>query len=566
LDKDGNFTYVNEAMAMILGYSKEEMIGMGINQILHKEHLVTFGSRRDELIKKGKLTFEAIFVTKDGIGIYGENNVIAVYDDDGRFAGARCIFRDITDRKKAEKALKESEEKFRTFMESASDLMFIGDKDGNVTYVNDSMARALGYSKEEMIGMDFTKIVSKGDFEKFAKRKRKLITEGENTFEPTWITSDGKEVNGENKIVTVYDDGGMKLTFEDIWITKDGREVNGENKLVAVYDDDGKFAGVRATFRDITERKQAEKALQKTLHDLGERVKEVNCLYGISKLAEKQDISFGEVIQGIVNLIPSGLEYPESKCARIILEDQEYKTQNLRETIWKEARNIMVDGKKVGSLAVFSLKEKLEKDDEPFLMEEKILINVIAEQSGRIIEHNRAIEKIKTLSITDALTGSYNRLYLNEYLSKEVKKAMRYKHPLSIVMSDIDDFKIINDTYGHQVGDQVLKGFVQYIKESIREGSDWVARYGGEEFLIVLPDTEFKATTTMIERLRRGLPQKISEIIGKEKHITASFGITGLRPTPSYEGISAEVMINQADKYLYQSKREGKNKVIAGQL
>ena len=113
LDKDGNFTYVNEAMAMILGYSKEEMIGMGITQILHKEHSVKFGSRREELIKKGKLTFEAIFVTKDGIGIYGESNVIAVYDDDGKFAGARCIFRDITERKQAGKELKHSMENLR---------------------------------------------------------------------------------------------------------------------------------------------------------------------------------------------------------------------------------------------------------------------------------------------------------------------------------------------------------------------------------------------------------------------------------------------------------------------
>ena len=105
LNKDGNFTYVNKEMANTLGYTKEEMIGMHITQILHKEHSVKFASRKEELIEKGKLTFEAIWVTKDGIEIHGEIKIVPTYDSDGRQAGSRGVFRDITERKKMEQEL-----------------------------------------------------------------------------------------------------------------------------------------------------------------------------------------------------------------------------------------------------------------------------------------------------------------------------------------------------------------------------------------------------------------------------------------------------------------------------
>jgi diguanylate cyclase (GGDEF)-like protein len=318
--------------------------------------------------------------------------------------------------------------------------------------------------------------------------------------------------------------------------------------------------------KEINERKKVEEKLQKILYDCDERVKKLNCLYGISNFAAKQDFSLEQLLQGTVELIPHSWQYPEITCARIILESQEVRTKTFRETVWKQSSNIVLHGKQIGTVEVFYLEERPEKDEGPFMKEERSLINDIAERLAKIIEHNQDIEKIKPLSTTSSLTDSYNRLYLHAYLSKEIKRARRYGHSLSIVMCNIDNFKIINDTYGHQVGDHVLKRFGQYIKGTIREELDWVSQCGDEEFLIVLPETEVKGASTMIERLRRDLPQKISEMQGKEIHITASFGITGFGPTTPDERISAEVMINQADKYLYQSKQEGKNKVKAGQL
>ena len=148
-------------------------------------------------------------------------------------------------------------------------------------------------------------------------------------------------------------------------------------------------------FMDITERKKTEKELQKRTQDLGERVKELDCLYGISDLVEKPDISLEEILKGVVNLISRAWQYPEITCARIILNGQDFKTENFRETIWKQTSDIVVHGKQVGTLEVCYLEERPESDEGPFLKEERNLINEIAERLGRIVEHKEAEETIK---------------------------------------------------------------------------------------------------------------------------------------------------------------------------
>jgi two-component system, cell cycle response regulator len=131
---------------------------------------------------------------------------------------------------------------------------------------------------------------------------------------------------------------------------------------------------------------------------------------------------------------------------------------------------------------------------------------------------------------------------------------------------DIDHFKEVNDTYGHQAGDQVLKVFIETIGQSIRSGVDWIARYGGEEFIVVLPETEFEKAQLLAERLRTKVSEHIIVFREKEIRITASFGVTGL---PSFQGvadslkeISHEDIIGIADKCLYAAKKGGRNRVM----
>ena len=154
------------------------------------------------------------------------------------------------------------------------------------------------------------------------------------------------------------------------------------------------LAGMRRRIAELeateTERRGVEELLWKLTHDLGERVKELTCLYGISHLVEKPDISLEEIVQGAVDLFPPAWQHPEIACARVILEDQEFKTENFGETTWKQASDIVVHGERAGTIEVCYLEERPESHEGPFLKEEKSLLDAIAERLGRIIERNRA--------------------------------------------------------------------------------------------------------------------------------------------------------------------------------
>ncbi|MGD2029442.1 MAG: diguanylate cyclase [Desulfobacterales bacterium] len=186
----------------------------------------------------------------------------------------------------------------------------------------------------------------------------------------------------------------------------------------------------------------------------------------------------------------------------------------------------------------------------------------------RILELERSLkeanENIRILSITDPLTKCYNRGYITESLPKEIHRAIRYKRPLSLVLCDIDHFKKVNDTYGHQSGDHVLIEFVNSIKQSIRQDLDWIARYGGEEFLIVLPETGPEGAYILAERLRNSISKRKFIFQENAFNITCSFGISGFNSATSDQNISSESLINAADKYLYLCKLEGRNRVKAG--
>jgi len=142
--------------------------------------------------------------------------------------------------------------------------------------------------------------------------------------------------------------------------------------------------------REVSERKKAEKALQKSMSKLDERVKELNCLFEISHLIEKRKLTFNEILQGIVELIPPAWQYPEITCAKINLRGEEVKTGNYKETIWQQTCDIIVHGIQSGNLVVGYLAERPECDEGPFLQEEKALLDAIAERVGRIIERQWA--------------------------------------------------------------------------------------------------------------------------------------------------------------------------------
>ena len=165
----------------------------------------------------------------------------------------------------------------------------------------------------------------------------------------------------------------------------------------------------------------------------------------------------------------------------------------------------------------------------------------------------------KLLSITDPLTGAFNRRHLMEQLPREVERCRRYAYPLSLVMCDIAHFKMVNDVYGHAVGDDVLEQFVARIQKSIRSSSDWIARYGGEEFLIVLPETTHAGGVHVADKIRQFIARTCFESNNESLKITASFGVASTTCYGPDLDTRVESLIAAADGCLYQSKQNGRN-------
>lgn len=169
------------------------------------------------------------------------------------------------------------------------------------------------------------------------------------------------------------------------------------------------------------------------------------------------------------------------------------------------------------------------------------------------------LEELKTLSVTDGLTGLFNRRYFDERLSEELHRGIRYKSTFSLAMIDIDDFKLFNDTEGHVAGDEVLKAIRHISRESLRS-IDVIARYGGEEFTVIMPETEKEEAFLVAERTRKNIQELLSGRWEKFplKDLTVSIGISSF---PS-DGKVASTLIRHADKALYQAKVSGKNRTV----
>jgi two-component system, cell cycle response regulator len=180
----------------------------------------------------------------------------------------------------------------------------------------------------------------------------------------------------------------------------------------------------------------------------------------------------------------------------------------------------------------------------------------------RLIDAERslrdALAQVQRLSITDSLTGVYNRRYLNDQLPREIERAHRYGRALTIIMADLDGFKQLNDTHGHAVGDEVLKSFASRVQSLIRASADWVARYGGEEFVVVLPETTLEYGTAVAEKIRQQCNVLPLSTASGPHRVTASFGVAAT-PSGLMTPITAEEMLRDADAALYTSKHAGRN-------
>jgi diguanylate cyclase (GGDEF)-like protein len=194
-----------------------------------------------------------------------------------------------------------------------------------------------------------------------------------------------------------------------------------------------------------------------------------------------------------------------------------------------------------------------ESDNRLRALEDRFLI--LQRENLDLVMKNRILSEI---SHKDALTGLYNRFYVMEKIDSEMNRALRHGYPISVLMLDLDHFKRINDSYGHPVGDEVLKIVGQVLRDSCRV-YDVAGRYGGEEFCIVLPETQVGNTTQVAERIRTRLATTPLSVGSTSIVVTASIGVAGMDST---EGVlSASTLVERADRALYSAKHLGRNRV-----
>ena len=193
----------------------------------------------------------------------------------------------------------------------------------------------------------------------------------------------------------------------------------------------------------------------------------------------------------------------------------------------------------------------------PVRLEELLLrLRRVLKERQLSSERTRMMQKLQKLATTDGLTKLYNSRSFYSQLELEVDRYNRYKHPLSLLLLDIDNFKDFNDNFGHLEGDKVLVRFSQIIKSCLRT-NDSAYRYGGEEFTVILPETNGDEAKTVAQRIRSSLEtEKFKPIPDKNAKITISIGVTQYFPK---EELSA--FIRRADKAMYLSKKNGRNRV-----
>jgi PAS domain S-box-containing protein len=356
--KTGMIVDVNPFLIELLGYSKEKFMQKAVWEIGFLNDIIKNKEKFLELQQKEYVRYEDLpLETTDGREIHVEF-VSNIYSE-GSQQVIQCNIRDITERRQIEKDISESEKKFRIITEDSADAIFLVNEEGKYLYVNKQAVNLLGYSKEELLMFTLADISPANRVEEYFQIFQRLFTEGSSYSEIELVKKDGSYVKTD---------------------------------LNAVLLPNGLIYG---SCRDITERKQLEKEKKILTYNLNERVKELTCLYSISSIIEIYKISLDEMFKEIVRMIPSGWQYPDITCARIVIGKNEYKTTNYKEAKWKLSSDIKVDGEISGFIEVFCLNEISGIEEDPFLKEEINLLNLITARLGHVIARKQAEEKLK---------------------------------------------------------------------------------------------------------------------------------------------------------------------------
>lgn len=291
-----------------------------------------------------------------------------------------------------------------------------------------------------------------------------------------------------------------------------------------------------------------------TLDILLNNISTFNMLYDVLRVVDPLKKQILDVNSGKINSLSSSC-YSLWKKDKICKNCVSVRAYNENESFIK----IEYDGEKVYMLTAIPF----ELDYGRIVLEllkdvtlSGIIENIDNKDSDTIHD---VVNHMNDLIVIDPLTGVFNKRFLNERLPVDMMDSYKNREPISIIMTDIDHFKKVNDTYGHVSGDKTLKVIANALSQCVRKDIDWVSRYGGEEFLICLRNTDNASATKIAERMRKLIENMNIDLEGNSIRVTASFGVTTLFDNT----LATEAFLNEVDEKLYKAKKSGRNMVIS---
>ena len=528
LDSQGVVLYISPAIRDLLGYDSAEIVGKNFIELAHKDDLSSRAEWFSELRKGKESPSEYRDINKSGELRWARTKSRPIMED-GLFKGARGILIDVTEQRRAEEALRESEEKFRTIFDKASDGILIADAitkkflQGNAT-----ICSMLGYTKEEIESLTVYDI-----------HPPKEISHVLDEFE--------KQVKGEialaEALPVLRRDGS--IFYADIGTSP--AIIGGLHCLFGI-------------FRDITDRKRAEEALRES----EERFRRI----------------FEEGPFGMILANPDYTIVMANKafCGLLGYSEQELAGQSIADITCEEDRekNRESSGQLfAGSIPLIRLEKRYVRKDGGIVWA-NITASAIHGKGGNVLYglviiedltgSKKAAEKIHMLHYYDDLTGLPNRIFHKELIKRAIEHAQRHKDIFALIYIGLDNLQRINDTLGYGIGDLLLKAVADRLTNSMRK-SDYVARsaedetgnvisrVGGDEFIILAHDI---AQSHYAAKTSRRLLEELSapyDLGGREVFITVSIGIS-LYPD---DGTDVDDLLKNAEKAMRHTKSEGKN-------
>jgi len=476
--------------------------------------------------------------------------------------------------------LKESEELFRNMVENLGEAVVIADAEQNFLFANQAANRIFEEFETGLVGKNLNGYLSSD--------QQRLVE---------WQTARRKR--------------GLKDVYELEINLKDGRKKTLLVNAVPQFDQEGNYISTLAVMTDITEKKKEEAALaeakarlEKAYAELKKNNEEASLLVEMGdalQLASSEEEIISIVINFARQIFPEdsillylrpGKENHLKLAGNWNFQQKAEELINLDDcwAIRKSAPYFVLNpasevicphlktsslpnrpvaclplnsyGENLGLLVVFCCQEGSGKEAGPevesLLTSKKQLLVTFSQRVAMALSNFRLRQKLQEQSIRDPLTGLYNRRYLEETLERELLRARRAGHPVSVIMLDIDRFKKFNDTYGHEAGDFILQAVARTIQKSVR-AEDIVCRYGGEEFTVILPGLELKKAVSRAEL-----------ILDSVRHLEINYGGSLLKNLTISAGVAAfpehgeswPELLQAADSALLQAKSQGRNRIV----